>query len=336
MGIGHIMRCLTIAKFLKAKSSNVFFICRKHKGNLIYKIKDAGFAVLELENNAPEKELMSEIIYSSWLGSTINQDADETINLLKNLSIDWLIIDHYSLDEYWHKKLQKYCKKLLVIDDMADKNFYCHVLVNQNLGIHKKAYEKKLPSNCKLLIGTRYTLLRNEFFNLREEALKKRNKTKEIKNILISFGGVDPQNITLKVLKKIKNKNLNVTVVLGYESPHIKSLEKYCINRNIRMIIGINNMAKEMLKADISIGASGSTSWERCCLGLPTLLYIIADNQKEIAYNLEKFGAAKIIDNLEKDLGLLLNNINLWKKMSDQASKICDGLGLSRVATYLK
>ena len=187
----------------------------------------------------------------------------------------------------------------MVIDDMADKHFYCHLLVNQNLGINKEAYIKKLPFNCKLLIGAEFTILRNEFVNLREQALKKRSRTREIKNILISLGGVDPQNITLNILRKIGNKNLNITVVLGYESPHINTIKKYCINRKIKVLVGIKSMAKEMLKADISIGASGSTSWERCCLGLPTLLYIVADNQKEIACNLEKFGAAKIIENLD-------------------------------------
>ena len=226
IGIGHIMRCLTLAEFLKAKGANIFFICRKHKGNIIHKIKDAGFFVFELEHHFSEKKLKSEILYSSWLGSTPNEDAEECINLLKNIRIEWLIIDHYSLNEDWHRKLKKYCKKLMVIDDMADKHFYCHLLVNQNLGINKEAYIKKLPFNCKLLIGTEFTILRNEFVNLREQALKKRSRTREIKNILISLGGVDPQNITLNVLRKIGNKNLNITVVLGYESPHINTIKK--------------------------------------------------------------------------------------------------------------
>jgi spore coat polysaccharide biosynthesis predicted glycosyltransferase SpsG len=95
-------------------------------------------------------------------------------------------------------------------------------------------------------------------------------------------------------------------------------------------------MAQLMFEADLAVGAGGSTSWERCCLGLPTLLYVTADNQKEIAKNLEKLGAVRIVDSLKDDLQAILNDFNLWQNMSKQSKNICDGLGVQKVIENVK
>jgi len=149
------------------------------------------------------------------------------------------------------------------------------------------------------------------------------------------MGGSDVNNITYDILQNIDN-SFNIVVVLGKKSPHNKMLENYAINKNIEVVIDANNMAELILDADLSIGAGGSTSWERCCLGLPTLLYIAADNQRLIAENLEKMGSVKIVKNLGKDLQVIVNNSSLWKSMSKNASTICDGLGANKVAKYLQ
>jgi len=227
----------------------------------------------------------------------------------------------------------------MVIDDIADREFQCDVLLNQNLGICKNDYKGKVPNNCELLLGCDYALLRTEFINLREKALEKRKNTTLIKNILISVGGSDIKNRTYDILQEIDDI-LNIVVVLGGSSPHNKMIKNYAKNnkdnKNIKVIIDANNMSELMFEADLAIGAGGSTSWERCCLGLPTLLLVTAENQRKIAENLVKLGAVKIIDNLKEDLQNTLNDFFLWKSMSKKAQIVCDGLGVKRIKIWLK
>jgi len=330
IGAGHVVRCLALAQVFRNNGLNVRFICRKHSGNLIENINFNGFKVYELE--APKKtESSDRLTYSQWLGVTQEQDADDCINILKLERIDLFIVDHYAIDSKWHNKIKPFVEKLIVIDDLANRRLDCDVLINQNLGVNIDDYQGKIPENCNFLLGSEYALLRSEFLNLRAKALEKRKITKKVKNILISVGGSDMENLTYDILKKI-NKDFNIVVVLGSSSPHNEIVQNYAQDKNIEVIINANNMADLMLHADLAIGSSGSTSWERCCLGLPTLLFVVGADQEKISYNLEVLGAAKVVKDLEVDLNNLSSNITLWKDMSSKAANICDGSGSSKVA----
>jgi len=334
MGTGHVMRCLTLALVLKENGVDVRFICRKHKGNLIDKIRSNGFNVHELELLV-EIEVDNRLAHSQWLGATQQQDADDCINILKVEKTNWIIVDHYALDEQWQKRIKLYCKKLMVIDDLADRKHQCDVLLDQTFGRQQKDYLALTPEGCELLLGSQYALLRSEFSKLIKKALEKRKNTQEVKNILISIGGGDIVNITYDILKSIKN-TYNITVVLGGKSPHKKMLKSYTKNKNTTVMIDAENMAELMLNADLAIGSGGSSSWERCCLGLPTLLYITADNQKTIAENLERIGAVKIVKDLKKNLQTMSTDFSLWKAMSKKSITITDGLGVYRVAKHIE
>jgi len=329
IGTGHIMRCLTLAQVLKDNGADVGFICRKHEGNLIDKIRSSGFIVHELEV-FKETKVDTRLAHSHWLGATQQQDADDCIDILKAENPDWLIVDHYALDEKWHKILKPFVKKIMVIDDLADKNIDCDVLLNQNLGSKKEDYKNKVPDDCRLLLDCEYALLRLEFGKLRSQALEKRKNTKRIKNILVSMGGSDTKNFTYDILQNVGD-NFNITVVLGMLSPHNKMVQNYAKDKDIKVIINASNMAELMLEADLAIGAGGSTSWERCCLGLPTLLFVTAENQRVVAENLEHSGAVIIAENLKDDLQMIVSNFDLWKSISEKSQAICDGFGVKRV-----
>jgi UDP-2,4-diacetamido-2,4,6-trideoxy-beta-L-altropyranose hydrolase len=323
-GIGHLMRCLTFANELKQKKYKIFFICRNLPGNLISLI-NFPVSVLPHDDN-----FESDKLYLNWLGATQEQDSDQTIKVIPK-NIDLLIIDSYALDETWHKQLRPYTKKIMVIDDLADRSFDCDILLNQNLGTSIEDYKGKTPSNCELLLGSNYALIRPDFQNLRKKALIKRKKTKEIKNILISMGGNDISNKTYDILQNI-SENLNIVVILGGQSQHNKMIKNYAKTKNnVKVVVDAENMPELMLEADLAIGAGGSTSWERCCLGLPTLLYVLADNQRKTAENLEQLGAVKIVDNLKENLKNILNNFIFWQVMSERAQIICDGVGVKRI-----
>jgi UDP-2,4-diacetamido-2,4,6-trideoxy-beta-L-altropyranose hydrolase len=329
IGTGHVMRCLTLAKSLKDRGAEVNFICRKHDGNLIDKIIIEGFNVFELECLS-EKKVETKQSYSYFLGVTQEQDAIDCKYILQLIKVDLLIVDHYALDEEWHQCLNGHYSQLMVIDDLADRKFQCNILLNQNLGATLEEYKDRLPNKCQLLIGCDYGLLRPEFLQLRARALYKRKYTNSIDSILISMGGSDFENITFDVIKNINN-SLEIVVILGASSPHIDMIRNYAVDKNITVLTDVDNMADLMVDADLAIGAGGSTSWERCCLGLPTLLYVTADNQKDVAVNLEKNGAVKIVKNLKKDIEYFMKDIKAWRNMSNNACKVSDGLGVTRV-----
>ena len=323
IGAGHLMRCLTLADEFKKQNHKITFVCRGLAGNLISLIK---YSVLALSK---DDDFQSDDLYLNWLGASQEQDAKHTLEVIPK-NTDLLVVDSYALDVTWHKQLRPYVRKIMVIDDLADRNFDCDSLLNQNLGSKKEDYKNKAPNDCQLLLGCEYALLRSEFSELRGKALEKRSSTKAIKSILISVGGSDVNNLTYDILQDIPDQ-LIITVVLGASSPNNKIIQEYAKGKNITVIVGSKNMAELMLDADLSIGAGGATSWERCCLGLPTLLFVTANNQLKIAENLEKLKAVKIVDNLKQDLELILDNFNLWQQMSTESANICDGLGVKKV-----
>ncbi len=153
MGTGHVMRCLTLAQVLKDNGAKVEFICRKHKGNLIDKIRSSEFIVHELEV-FEETEVDTRLAHSHWLEATQQQDADDCIDILKAEKTDWLIVDHYALDEQWQKRLKPYYEKLMVIDDLADRKHQCDILLDQTFGRQQEDYLAFTTKDCELLLGS--------------------------------------------------------------------------------------------------------------------------------------------------------------------------------------
>jgi UDP-2,4-diacetamido-2,4,6-trideoxy-beta-L-altropyranose hydrolase len=339
MGIGHVMRCLTLAKALKENSAEVEFICRAHQGNLIDKIKIIGFnvSVLELESqNKPEKKLA----HSNWLGETQEKDAIYCSNILKNIQPDWIIVDHYGLDEDWHLVLRDYCRKIMVIDDLSDRKHQCDVLLDQTFGCQKSNYNFLVPETCKLLLGSKYVLLRPEFLKWRKYSLSRRNSS-ELKNILINMGGTDPDNVTGKILDEFATfepiDNIKITIIMGKDSPHLESVnyKSNSLIYNSEVKVNVDNMAEIMANSDLAIGASGATSWERCCLVLPSIQVIIANNQKNIARNLEEKKIIKLLksfDQLKPTIDNITKNLSNY---SNNAQQIIDGKGVKRVLNIL-
>ena len=337
IGIGHLMRCLVLAESLKKNGSKVEFICRSHEGNSIAKIISSDFKVYEMSvpNN---QELEGNSKYSHWLGVEQEKDANDCIDIIKLEKVNWVVVDHYGIGEQWHKKIKRHCEKLMVIDDLADRNLDCNLLLNQNLGIDKKIYDKKVPTDCVLLLGTKFALLRTEFSDFRHEAIAKRKTTRSVNNVIVSIGGNDVDNLTHRILENIPN-NYNVTAVLGKNSPHNKMLQKYIKGKNIKMVVDANNMAELMLNSDVAIGGGGSTSWERCCLSLPSLVFLIDENQKTIVQQLEKLGIVKLVvkpESIRSQLEDFNKNLTSWLLMSKKSEEICDGLGVDRVRNYIK
>jgi len=335
IGTGHVMRCLTMAQVLKDNGYSVEFICRLHDGNLVNKVRSSGFNVYELKL-FEEFELDNKLVHSNWLGATQQQDANDCINIIEHSQIDLLIVDHYSLGEQWENKLSSYCEKLMVIDDLADRKHKCDVLLDQTFGRKEEDYLIFTPKNCKLLLGSQYALLRPEFYKWRWYSLKRRIKPK-FRKLLVNMGGVDIDNVTESVIDELEACNLptdlHIVVVLGSLNPHFDSIKSkiYKLPYKTEVKVDIDNIVEIMANSDIAIGASGSTTWERCCLGLPTIQIIIAKNQQFSAEMLAYKNIVKLVKEV-KEISYLLENSNEWIGGTGiTASKICDGMGSYKV-----
>jgi len=335
MGTGHVMRCLTLAKVLKENGANVEFICRKHKGNLIDKIRSSGFNVHEL-GLFEEPEVDTSLAHSHWLGATQQQDADDCIDILKAEKSNWFIVDHYALDEQWQKKLKPYYEKLMVIDDLADRKHQCDILLDQTFGRQQEDYSVFTPKGCQLLLGSQYALLRSEFSKWRPYSLEYRSKPK-FEKLLINMGGVDIDDFTGQVLDELKicilPSDINITIVMGGSAPHLESVKSRAnmLPYKTEVKVDVNNMAEIMANSDVAIGAAGSTTWERCCLGLPTIQIVTAKNQLFSAETLAHHNIVKLAKEI-KEVAYLLESSSEWMKgVSDSALEICDGMGSYKV-----
>lgn len=335
MGTGHVMRCLTLAQVLKENGIDAVFICRKHKGNLIDKIRLSGFNVHELEV-FEEFEVDNKLAHSHWLGVTQQQDAYDCIEILKAEKPNWIIADHYALDEQWQKRLKPYYKKMMVIDDLADRKHQCDILLDQTFGRQQEDYSALTPKNCQLLLGSQYALLRPEFSKWREFSLERRTKS-EFKQLLINMGGVDVDNVTESVLDELElynfPKDAKIIIVMGGSAPHLESVKSKAITLpwKTEVKVDVGNIAEIMANSDIAIGAAGATTWERCCLGLPTIQIVIAKNQLFSAETLSRHNIVKLVKEI-KEITKLLNSAPEWMKgVGNSALRICDGLGSYKV-----
>jgi len=345
IGTGHIMRCMTLANALRDVGHECSFICKNHYGNINSLLLENDFEVHELQvsnskNNLVLGRNMDQLSHHCWLGSSWDHDAYLTNNILDKRNPDWVIVDHYALDISWHKQVRSNTKKIMVIDDIADRHHDCEILLDQNLGADIGDYIKLVPKKCRLFLGPEYALLRPEFKRLREESLFKK-RFGELRHILINFGGGDKLNLTEKVLKSLSKiklpKNIQIDVVLGPQGSlgaNISSFrDVFC--GQIKFSKSITNMAEIMTSADLAISAAGSTSWERCALGLPAIIFSIADNQKKITENIVKNGAGISLCELSLTNGEFEASFqkfysrDVLLSYSKAASKITEGCGAS-------
>jgi len=349
IGGGHVMRCLALAKELKRSGALITFISRRHNGNLNQLISKKGFNVVELQKPNSKKNEKSKNSQNShtdydWLGIAEIKDAEDTIKIVGCNKPDWLIVDHYSLGEKWENRLRSHVKKIMVIDDLANRKHDCDMLLDQTYQRADEEYTTYVDKSCVLLVGTKYALIRHQFKILRERAINRRSKYSTIKNVLVTMGSTDPHDLTSLVIDALSKINWvlkpEITLVLTSNFPHIQNVNKKALLSKLDISIkkNVSNMAELMLEADIAIGCSGSTSWERCCMGLPTVIVIDSSNQKAIGMSLVESGAAflvsntsQIVEGISNAVDKLKDNHKYYNVMFKTAIKLADGQGVKRV-----
>lgn len=251
------MRCLTIAKNLQKQNVNVVFWMEALAGNLIHYVQQEGFEVIS--------------------------------NVRKS---DLYIIDHYKIEERWEKELRNYTGKIAVIDDLANRPHDCDLILDQNvIPNFESRYDGLVPKNCIKLLGPKYLIMRDEFIEARQN-LNDRNN--QVERLLIFMGGTDPTNETIKILKALihfPDRFNHIDVVVGNGNTHKEEIKQICSKQGYYYHCQINYMAKLMKRADFSIGAGGSTTWERCYIGLPSSSTVVAENQSRTTKYAYELGA---------------------------------------------
>jgi UDP-2,4-diacetamido-2,4,6-trideoxy-beta-L-altropyranose hydrolase len=349
IGTGHVMRCLTLADRLREAGANWHFHMSCTQRAFTRLIHLRGHNIMTLTANKSQSTLNNfqdkSINHAFWLGTDWTNDAADTQHAIAQVSVDWLIVDHYALDDRWESAMRPHCKKMMVIDDLADRAHDCDLLLDQNLGRSTKDYNPHISSNTIVMIGPRYALLRPEFANLRDSSLRKRRHPK-LQHLLITLGGVDQNNFTEYILKALINctlpTELNITVVMGTHSPWISQVEATAkmMPCPTKIMVNVNNMAQVMVSSDLAISATGGTIFELCTLGLPTLSIAVAKNQVGNGFALNAARATHQINccSIQQDLVdsfVWIKTESNLAEMQRRAAQICDGLGAIRVASVI-
>lgn len=344
MGTGHLTRSVALADALIAQGAQVEFICRAHRGHLIGLLHDKGLHVSELPAPHAGGSPVGED-YSEWLGVPQAVDASETMAALSGRHPDWLVVDHYGLGALWERQLRPHARKILAIDDLADRERDCDLLLDQTYadpGVRR--HDGLVSPSCRLLLGPRYALLAPQYASYRQRMAPRDG---QIRRVLVYFGGSDSRNMTglvLAALSAPEFSHLEADVVIGANGVHRIAVERQAALRPRTHTHGTRpHLADLMAHADLAIGAGGVTNWERMCLGLPSLVICLANNQRSTCEGLsaagliEYAGDADVVGEREIAAALtkLIGHPDLLMSMSVRGLESVDGQGAMRVASEM-
>jgi UDP-2,4-diacetamido-2,4,6-trideoxy-beta-L-altropyranose hydrolase len=329
MGTGHVMRCLALAQACQDRGGRPIFAMAGGDPAIAARLAREGMALVSL---------------ASPPGSAA--DAAEVTQLALAAPTAWVVVDGYHFDAAYQRRLKDAGLRLLVIDDYAHAGqYHADIVVNQNLGAAAALYPRRRPGS-RLLLGPAYVLLRREF-------LKWRDWPREIPpkagKVLVTLGGSDPDNATLKVLKallQVKVEGLTAMVVVGGANPHRQELQSWVRKAAplIRLETDVEDMPRRLAWAEAAVAAPGSTAWELAFMGVPSLLLVLAENQRAKAEHLQALGVAHYLgwqqevdsEAMAGALTQLLLSAETRAQMSRRGRELVDGQGAWRVMRQLQ
>lgn len=312
VGGGHVMRSLTLARVLEAQGASYAFAGPQPMGDL-------------LDAFAPDAP---RIAAEDLAAATVRE------------SFDAIVFDHYGLAEADHRAMAQ-GRPVLVVDDLADRPLGADIVVDAGPERRAEDYLGLTPEATRLLLGPAFAAVRPEFAALRGPALAWRGEP--VQRVLISLGLTDLDAITARVVERVRPRlnDTGIDVVLGAAAPSLPGLSKVA-RRDGRLLLHVDtpHMARLTAEADIGVGAPGSSTWERCVLGLPSVMIILADNQRPAAHALAERGAALVVDLAAPDfdtafdraLMKLLRDAGARRDLAARSAELCDGLGAGRTA----
>lgn len=337
IGGGHVLRCLNLAKELGRRGLHSIFACARLTPFVRAQLAAAGAELIEIEA-APG--LAAEP--PGWDGAPIDEagqraDAERCRAALAGQAPEWTIVDHYRLDRRWERAFAAGGERLLVVDDLANRPHDCAILVDQTFGRHPKDYAGLVPPDCRILAGARYVMLSPECAAARPRALARR-RVDTAQRLLVSLGTTDIGGITLKAVESVLAAGVGceIDVVLASGAPSLEPVRALARdNPRLGLHVDAADMISLMTEADLAVGAPGTSSWERCCLGLPAVTIVIADNQRFVSTMLARAGAVAAVDSPDRigaGIAALVADPGARGRMIAAAAAITDGTGAGLVA----
>lgn len=326
IGMGHIMRCLSLAKASLEFGHEVVFLTKYSEG--YEAIIQSGFQTLLLEED------------KAW---SLSSELDQISKILNKLTIEVLVVDTYSVNEAYLNQLKEQVNLLVYIDDINSFEYPVDVILNGNITGEYMGYEIYFKGK-QLLLGPKYNLIRDEFKNL-----KKRELSEDVRKIMITTGGSDPFNTTKRIIEIIRGEscldNIELNIIVGNSFKNIESLEEQSEkHKNIVLYKNVSRISEIMLNCDIAISSCGSTLYELCACGTPTLGFILADNQELIAKSMSEEGYIRlwgwhneIVDRQMVDsLKAIVSDYETRRIMSEKQQQLVDGRGAERVVKEIE
>lgn len=346
IGAGHLMRCVTLATALKESGAQVHFICRSLPEPVrdLLSRQEFGFTLLDQasrngkKNGSPPAQSARDFQ---------EEDSGGTIRAIGGVNYDWLIVDHYGLDRQWESILNRRVNHLMVIDDLADREHHCEILLDPTYGENSSRYECLVPADCRCLCGSEFALLRPQF-SLNRQPGERVLPPGEKARVHVFFGSSDTSNHTARFSRMllVHFPSLSLSAVVGRDFKPVGQLEQLSVEFGTRFSwkADLPDMAGSMKECDVALGAPGGTTWERACIGLPAAYLAVAKNQISILERLESSGLCVYLgeaDGLDEGtfvakMRTFLSDAPALQGMRSVGMRAVDGHGTDRVVSAIR
>lgn len=319
IGIGHLIRCLTLAKSFLENDVIVVFICVNISHSLAQLIVTEGIILEKIDSFDDELK-----------------DAHNVVEVLGKYPKGFIVVDHYELSISWHLVINKEVHKIVVLDDLANRPLFCHLLINSSC-FNKSAYQNLVPEFCEQMLGPEFVILKPEYLYF-----KKSHWQEKIRKVFIFMGGADSKNVTSKIIEAFSHTTfdgISFDIVIGSSNLQKREIEKLvALKNNFTIYQNRPHLADLMQSADIAIGAGGTSAWERICVGLPSAIITLAENQVSLTENLSDMGLVTYLGHYNvvttqmiRDFLVKEISFGRLKKKFSETKRLCDGLGVERI-----
>ena len=317
IGSGHVMRCLGLAENFTSAGFDVAFAASQESFKSVAALNDSSLERLVL-TDAQEEESVA--LVRRWPNG-----------------VDLLLVDHYERDAAFERACRSWARKIVIVDDLANRPHDGDVLID---GVNRAGdYRRLVPTSCRRLCGPHYALINSRFPAARANALARRDG-RPVGRVLVTFGQVDAPNMTMRALEALRAIEFDgeIDIAIGAAAPHLPEIRAAAGDR-VRLHVDASALDLLMTSADLAIGAGGVTSWERCCLGLPSVVTIIADNQRTQVSTIAGAAACLAVgeprpgieDEIAHALRRLSGDAELRVRMARAAANLIDGRGPVRL-----
>jgi UDP-2,4-diacetamido-2,4,6-trideoxy-beta-L-altropyranose hydrolase len=343
MGVGHLKRCLALADALRCAGAEPLLVTRDLGLDVAGFLRQHGSFPVRLLAfpRSPSAEDPQAPLHAPWAGVDWQRDAEETVQQLRTIDCDWLIVDSYALDARWHRRVsEELGVRVAAIDDLADRPLAVALLIDHNLADdHQQKYRRSLQHPCRILGGPRFASLGKAF------AIAPKYRFREqVQSIGLFLGGTDPAGLTPSVIdacRRVAGFVGPIEIATTSANPALPSLNALCdSDQNLRLCIDQPDLTGFFSRHDLQIGAGGGASWERCCLGAPSITLVTAENQLAVVPMLGAIGASAVLSEgcapEPEAIGTLVRNLltdtRLRRSLHENALRLVDGRGAQRIA----